>query len=109
MGKGHHQARVSLPERQSRLSLIAQVPRRGADPVAKAVMALLEPLQLPIGTLTSDNGKEFAQHETLDQALKESELIAEVRQSRGFQMIVLILSFSLKFFLQCLIPILNNR
>jgi len=69
IGKGHHQALVSLTERKSRLSLIAKVARRCADAVATAVMTLLKPLGLPLHTLTSDNGKEFARHETMAQAL----------------------------------------
>ncbi len=70
VGKGHHQALVSLTERKSRLSLIAKVTRRCADKVATAVIALLKPLQLPLHTLTSDNGREFTQHATITKALK---------------------------------------
>lgn len=69
IGKGHHQALVSLTERKSRLSLLTKVARKQADAVATAVIQLLKPLPLPLHTLTSDNGKEFAHHETIAQAL----------------------------------------
>lgn len=69
IGQGHQQALVSLTERKSRLSLIAKVTRRCAEAVAAAVIGLLKPLGLPLYTVTSDNGKEFAQHETIAKAL----------------------------------------
>ena len=70
IGKGHHQALGSLTERTSRLRLIAKAPHRCAEAVAKTVLALLKSLKLPLPTLTSDNGREFAQHETIAKALK---------------------------------------
>ena len=70
VGKGHHQALVSLTERKSRLSLIAKVTRRCAEAVATTVITLLKPLTLPLHTLTSDNGREFAHHTTSAKALK---------------------------------------
>ena len=70
IGKGHQQALVSLTERKSRLSLIAKVARRSANTVATAVINLLKPLGLPLHTVTSDNGKEFAHHAIMAQALK---------------------------------------
>lgn len=42
-----------------------QFPRHCAHAVTTAVIALLKPLSLPLHTLTSDNGKEFAHHETI--------------------------------------------
>lgn len=70
IGKGHQQALVSLTERKSRLTLLAKVGRKNAEAVATAVMTLLKPLGLPLHTLTADNGKEFAHHETIAHALK---------------------------------------
>ena len=70
IGKGHQQALVSLTERKSHFSLLAKVVRKSADAVASAVITLLQSLSLPLHTLTSDNGKEFAYHETIAQALK---------------------------------------
>jgi IS30 family transposase len=69
IGKGHKQALVSLTERKSRLALIAKVPTKGADGVTHAILKLLTPLSNQVHTLTSDNGKEFAQHEAIAEAL----------------------------------------
>ena len=69
MGKGHKQAIVSLSERKSRLSLIAKVETKGAEGVKEAVISLLKPLAKHVHTITSDNGKEFARHEAIAEAL----------------------------------------
>ena len=69
IGKGHKQAIVSLTERKSKLSLIAKVPRKTADLVAKAIIHLLTPVSDRVHTMTSDNGKEFAQHEMMANVL----------------------------------------
>ncbi len=69
IGKGHKQAIVSLTERKSRLALIAKVPSKEAEGVKQAVLKLLAPLSNQVHTLTSDNGKEFAQHEAIAEAL----------------------------------------
>ncbi len=65
IGKRHKQAIVSLAERKSRLSLIYKVERRTKGEVASAVTKLLDPPKDQVHTLTSDNGKEFAEHELL--------------------------------------------
>jgi len=69
IGKGRRQALVSLTERKSRLALFAKVPNKGAEDVKRAVLRLLAPLSDQVHTLTSDNGKEFAQHEAIADAL----------------------------------------
>ncbi|MET0105709.1 MAG: IS30 family transposase [Sedimenticola sp.] len=69
IGKGHKQAIVSLSERKSRLSLIAKVESKGAEGVKGAVISLLKPLAKHVHTITSDNGKEFARHEAVAEAL----------------------------------------
>ncbi|KAF0192092.1 MAG: transposase [Gammaproteobacteria bacterium] len=69
IGQGHKQALVSLTERKSRLALFAKVPNKGAEGVKQAVLKLLAPLSDQVHTLTSDNGKEFAHHEAIAEAL----------------------------------------
>lgn len=69
IGKGHKQAIVSLTERKSKLSLIAKVPRKTADLVAKAIIRLFTPIADRVHTMISDNGKEFAQYEAMAKAL----------------------------------------
>ena len=70
IGKGHKQAIVSLTERKSRLTLIRKVGHKSADKVVSAILHLLKPLTHRLHTMTSDNGKEFAQHETIADRLK---------------------------------------
>jgi len=70
IGKGHRQAIVSLTERKSRLTRIAKVESKCAEGVTRTVIALLKPLMEDVHTLTSDNGKEFAQHDTIAKALR---------------------------------------
>ncbi len=69
IGKGHKQAIVSLTERKSRLALMAKVPSKAADGVMQTVLKLLRPLVDQVHTLTWDNGKEFAQHQAIAEAL----------------------------------------
>lgn len=69
IGRNHKQALVSLTERKSRLALIAKVPSKAAEGVKHVILKLLTPLSNKVHTLTSDNGKEFAQHEAIAEAL----------------------------------------
>jgi IS30 family transposase len=70
IGKGHKQAIVSLVERKSRLTLIHKVERKTAGNVTKAIIHLLKPIAHRVHTMTSDNGKEFAGHETIAKTLE---------------------------------------
>ena len=70
IGKSHQQAIVSLTERKSRLSLIRKVERKTADLVGKAVIDLLNPISQLVHTITADNGKEFAKHESISKQLQ---------------------------------------
>ena len=65
IGKGHRQAIVSLTERKSRYTLIQKVKRKTAQCVTNAIINLLSPVSDQVLTLTSDNGKEFADHQTI--------------------------------------------
>jgi IS30 family transposase len=69
IGKGHHQAIVTLTERKSRLALLRKVDRRTAELVSDAVVDLLQPLADRLYTITGDNGKEFAEHERIAEDL----------------------------------------
>jgi transposase, IS30 family len=69
IGKGHKGALVTLVERKSRLALITKVSGKNADGVKQAILQWLEPLSDHVHTLTSDNGKEFARHESIAEAL----------------------------------------
>lgn len=62
IGKNHQQAIVSLVERKSGFTLIRKVKRKTAAAVGRAIISLLAPYREIVHTLTSDNGKEFAEH-----------------------------------------------
>ncbi len=69
IGKGHHQAIVSLTDRKSRLALLRKVERKTAQAVADAVIELMKSLPVQTHTITADNGKEFADHERIAKEL----------------------------------------
>jgi len=69
IGKRHQQALVSLTERKSRFSLIYKVERKTSDQLTEAISQLLLPIKQYVHTVTSDNGKEFAGHETIARTL----------------------------------------
>ena len=60
---------VSLVERRSRYTLLGRVASKQAEPVAAATIGLLAPHKEHTQTITADNGKEFADHTTISQAL----------------------------------------
>lgn len=70
IGKHHKQALVSLTERKSGVALIHKVKRKTAEAVSTAIIQLLRPYKRKVHTLTSDNGKEFTDHESIAEALE---------------------------------------
>jgi len=69
IGKNHRQAIVSIVERKSRLTLIAKVTRKTAVQVSAVIIKMLNPVSEWVHTLTADNGREFAYHEDIANAL----------------------------------------
>ena len=65
IGAGQKQALVTINERISRYSLIAHVPFKTSELVSQAMIDLLKPFSMCVHTLTTDNGREFAQHERI--------------------------------------------
>ena len=70
IGAGQHQALVTLNERISRYTLIAHVPAKTTQAVSDAMISLLTPFANAVHTLTTDNGKEFAQHQRFAEQLQ---------------------------------------
>ena len=70
IGAGKRGAIVTLVDRKSRLTLLKQVTRRTAAAVEEAILDLLRPYQASTHTITFDNGKEFANHQTIAQKLQ---------------------------------------
>jgi IS30 family transposase len=77
IGKGHKQAIVSLVERKSGYAVLAKVKNKTADLVSNAIIDRLKPLATKVKTLTYDNGKEFAHHASIDQALGSTSYFAD--------------------------------
>src|SRR5215210_6142096 len=68
IGRQHKGAIVSIVERKSKLTRLAKVKQNTAELVGQAMRAQLQ--KLPVHTITSDNGREFAQHQRISQQLK---------------------------------------
>lgn len=69
IGAGQQQALVTLNERQSRYTLIGKVVRKTAQAVSDTMISLLTPFSSWVHTMTTDNGKEFSQHERIAKTL----------------------------------------
>ncbi len=65
IGKEHKGAIVSMLERHSKLTLLAQVPRKTAQEVEEALTSRLTDMKDCVLILIADNGKEFANHQTI--------------------------------------------
>ena len=70
VGRNHQGALVTLVDRKSKLTLIGKVDRYTAEAVEKTIISLMELLPRRNYTLTVDNGKEFASHESVAEALR---------------------------------------
>ena len=69
IGKKHKRALLSLVERKSKFTLIRKLPKKRADLVAEAAIDLLNPYKEKVCTITADNGKEFAHHDSIKEQL----------------------------------------
>ena len=70
LGKQQKHAMLTLTERKSRFTLLGKVSRRTARAVRQRLCKLLLPVRDKVHTLTSDHGKEFAEHELIAQTLQ---------------------------------------
>jgi transposase, IS30 family len=61
---------LTLVDRRSRYCVIAPLKSKHASHVGERMVAALSTLNTPVHTITSDNGKEFAQHVKVSQALQ---------------------------------------
>ena len=69
IGRHHIGALVTVVDRKSKFTLIKNVSSKRADEVTKALIEMLHPLKEITKTITSDNGKEFAYHKEVSEAL----------------------------------------
>jgi transposase, IS30 family len=65
VGANHKQAIVSIVERKTGFTLLKLIRIRKASEVEKALCAMLKPFKAKVKTITSDNGKEFTNHESI--------------------------------------------
>ena len=65
IGKGHTGAIVTLTERKSKLLLMQRVADKSAAGVEQAMTRLLGAVTDKVHTITSDNGREFANHQAI--------------------------------------------
>ena len=70
IGAGHRGALVTLVERTSGLVKIQRVTNKEAKGVTRAIHRMLSPHRSKVHSITFDNGKEFAGHETIARLLK---------------------------------------
>lgn len=83
IGSQHKAAIVSVVERKSKLCFLKQVTRNAAEAVGRALTELLRPVQEKCHTITSDNGKEFANHQAIAASLQAGFYFAHPHASRG--------------------------
>jgi transposase, IS30 family len=69
IGKNHKQAIVSITERVHRLTYLYKVVSKDAKSVGRAIVRKLKEVGLPVLTITSDNGREFGDHEYIAKRL----------------------------------------
>jgi len=70
IGKNHQGALVTLVDRKSKLTLIGKVARYTTEAVKQTIISSMEALPRRNYTLTVDNGKEFASHESVAETLQ---------------------------------------
>lgn len=77
IGAGHKQAIVTLVERKSGYARLMKVSHKTSQQVSSAVIKKLRPISAGVETITFDNGKEFAEHARIDQALGSTTYFAD--------------------------------
>lgn len=76
-GKNHNGFIVTLVERKSAFSLMQKIPDKKAFTVERTVVNLLTPYKPLVHTITSDNGKEFANHQNIAKKLSADYYFAD--------------------------------
>ena len=72
IGKNHKGALVTMNDRKTGLVKIKKVVNKEAETVAKSAIEAMMPFKKLLHTITADNGKEFALHQKISEALKIS-------------------------------------
>lgn len=69
VGSHHRGAIVSLVDRKTKFTRLKLIPHRTANLTKDAIVSLLSPIKSHVQTITTDNGKEFSEHEKIAQML----------------------------------------
>ena len=69
IGANHKGALLTINERKTGFAIIRKLTSKNADHVAKQIVKALKPIAHLCKTITSDNGKEFAEHEFVSKEL----------------------------------------
>jgi IS30 family transposase len=77
IGARHKQAIVTLVERRSGYARLTKVSHKTSKQVADAVIKKLRSINARVKTITFDNGKEFAEHARIDEALGSTTYFAD--------------------------------
>ena len=70
VGKGHSGALVSLVDRAAKYTLLGRVDKKTKEEVCSTSIRLPGSDEIPVHTITADNGKEFADHSCVAKALE---------------------------------------
>ncbi len=82
IGRGHSGAVVPLVDRALRYTYSRRVDRRTSSAVSAAMLAMPPPSGTPVHTVTADNGREFAGHAGVAEALKAGFFLPTPQHSR---------------------------
>lgn len=77
IGKGHRGAIMTMVERKTKVTLMARLSSTKADETAAAIIKRMLPIKDFVHTITTDNGKEFAQHEIISDQLNAQFFFAQ--------------------------------
>jgi IS30 family transposase len=83
IGKGHKGALLTLVDRKTLYTIIVPLKRKNAEQLKQAVIEVLSPHKERVLTITYDNGKEFAEHEQMAEALEAEIYFAHPYASWG--------------------------
>jgi len=69
IGQNHKGALLTINDRASNKTWVAKLDGKNADELAQKTIEVLSPYKNLLNTITSDNGKEFAEHKTISKDL----------------------------------------
>jgi len=81
IGKYHRGAVISVVERKSQFTLLGNVTHKTAPAVREQMVKHLRPHRHRVHTITTDNGREFSEHQTLSRKLQAKIYFADPYQA----------------------------